>query len=211
MGGLAVAAGEGSRTPFLPEGLTGMAPGADLGFVLASIDRTRLTEPDRVVVMQGWARQLAHVQAQFYVSMVSVADAAADRAGGDVELAEDLAASEIRAALSLARRAADSQLDLARDLWERHPRVWQALHQGRIDLPRARMIINQTAHLDEKTARQVADTALEKASRETTGQLRARMQRLVIAVDPDSARERYEARLVDRRIIIEPPNPAPPT
>jgi hypothetical protein len=65
------------------------------------------------------------------------------------------------------------------------------------------MIIDQTAHLDETTARQVADTALEKASRETTGQLRARMQRLVIAVDPDSARERYEARLVDRRIIIE--------
>jgi hypothetical protein len=153
--------------------------------------------------MQGWARQLAHVQAEFYASMVAVADAAADSAGSDVELAQDLAASEIRAALTLTRRAADAQLDLARDLTERHPKVWEALHQGEIDLPRARVIIDQTSHLEETTARRVAEVALEKAGKETTGQLRARIQRLVISVDPDSARERYEVRLIDRRVVIE--------
>jgi hypothetical protein len=180
-----------------------MAPGADLGLALATIDRTRLAEQDRVTVMQAWARQLAHAQAELYLSMNSVAEAVAEAAGGDVELAEDLAASEIRAALAWTRRAADAQLDLARDLVERHPRVWEVLHEGRIDLARARVLVDQTSHLDQETARQVADVALERAGGETTGQLRARMQRLVIAVDPDSARERYETRLVDRRVVIE--------
>ena len=72
-----------------------------------------------------------------------------------------------------------------------------------IDLPKARVIIDQTSHLDQTTARGVADVALERAGEETTGQLRARIARLVIAVDPDSARERYEARLIDRRVVIE--------
>jgi hypothetical protein len=81
--------------------------------------------------------------------------------------------------------------------------VWEALHQGRIDLPRARVIVDQTSHLEETTARRVADTALERAGSQTTGQLRARIQRLVIAVDPDSARNRYEAKLVERRVVIE--------
>jgi Domain of unknown function (DUF222)/HNH endonuclease len=180
-----------------------MRPGADLGLALASIDRTRLSQPDSVTVMQAWARQVAHALAELYVSMNTVADAMAETAGTDLELAQDLAASEIRAALTLTRRSADAQLDLARDLLDRHPRVWEALHEGRIDLPKARVIIDQTAPLDEKTARKVADTALERAGGETTGQLRARIGRLVISVDPDSARERYEARLKDRRVVIE--------
>jgi len=191
------------RPVLLPPGLAGMAPGAGMGVTLATVDRTRLAEPDQVVVLQAWSRQLAHAQAEFYASMFSVADAAAARAGGDVELGEDLAASEIRAALGLTRRAADSQLDLARDLWERHPRVWEVLNEGQIDLPRAMVIIDQTSHLDTETARKVADVALHEAGKRTTGQLRARIQRLIIAVDPDSARERYEARLKDRRVIIE--------
>lgn len=191
------------RPILLPAGLAGLAPGAGLGLALASIDRTRLTDPDRVTVLQAWSRQLAHAQAELYATMMPVADAAADTAGGDVELAQDLAASEIRAALSLTRRAADSHLDLARDLLERHPRVWTALHRGEIDLPRARVIIDQTSHLDERTARQVADTVLDEAGKRTTGQLRARIRRLIISIDPDAARERYEARLVDRRVVIE--------
>jgi len=65
------------------------------------------------------------------------------------------------------------------------------------------VIIDQTSHLETDQARQVAEVALKRAGSETTGQLRARIQRLVIAVDPDSARERYKAKLRDRRVVIE--------
>lgn len=189
----------------LPESLTDMEPGATLGSVLASIDQRHLSGPDQVIVMQAWNRQVAHAQAELYASMVAVADAEAEVAGPGEELADihDLAASEIQAALSWTRRAAEFQLGFAQDLVARHPRVWTSLHRGQIDLPKARVIIDQTSHLDQETARQVADIALERAGTQTTGQLRARIQRLVIAVDPDSARERYEVRLLDRRVVIE--------
>jgi hypothetical protein len=178
----------------------GEGPGAG---AVATLDRTRLSASDRVTVMQTWARRVAHAQAELYASIVAVAEAAGEAAGGDVELAQDLAASEIRAALCLTRRAADAQLDLAQELVERHPRVWEALHRGEIDLPRARVIIDQTTHLDQETAQRVADTVLHEAGKRTTGQLRARIQRLVISLDPDAARDRYEARLVDRRVVIQ--------
>ncbi|HSK06367.1 MAG TPA: hypothetical protein VK990_02520, partial [Acidimicrobiia bacterium] len=126
--------GRSDRPVLLPPGLAGMTPGADLGLALPNIDRTRLAEQHRVTVMLAWARQLAHAQAELYLSMNSVAEAVAETAGGDVELAQDLAASEIRAALVWTRRAADAHLDLARDLVERHPLIWEALHRGDIDL-----------------------------------------------------------------------------
>lgn len=102
----------------LPSGLTEMVPGARLGSALASVDRRYINEPDRVTLMQAWSRQVAHAQAELYASMVAVADAEAEVAGPGDELADihDLAASEIQAALSWTRRAAELQLGFAQDL-----------------------------------------------------------------------------------------------
>jgi hypothetical protein len=82
--------------------------------------------------------------------------------------------------------------------------VWEALHEGRIDLHRARILAEQTTHLPEELARQVCETALERASGQTTGQLRAQIQRLIISADPASAQDRYQTRLEERRIVCEP-------
>jgi hypothetical protein len=195
-----------SQTAPLPDGLSGLAPGAELGSVLAAIDRSQISGFEQVVVLQTWSRQVAHAQAELYASMTAVAEAEARLAGRDGDVIDDfeLASSEIRAALTWTRRAAESHLDLALCLVEKYPQVWSALHRGTIDLPRARVIINQTCHLDRDTSRAVAHAALELAGRQTTGQLRARIQRLVIAVDPGSARRRYEQSLEERRITAEP-------
>jgi len=122
----------------LPSGLTEMEPGVDLGSALARINRRRVSGPDQVIVMQAWSRQVAHAQAELYASMVAVAEPEAEVAGPDDDLADihDLAASEIQAALSWTRRAAEFQLGFAQDLVARYPRVWAALHRGLIDLPR---------------------------------------------------------------------------
>jgi hypothetical protein len=92
---------------------------------------------------------------------------------------------------------------MAFNLRERLPDVWSALHRGIVDLPRARVICDQTIHLPREEARRVADTALLTAPALTTGQLRARIQRLVIAIDPVSARDRYERRLEERRVVLD--------
>ncbi len=172
--------------------------------VLASIDRDRLSGHDRVIVMQAWSRQVAHGQAELYASMTAVAEAEAEAFPDDDPCdIHDVAVSEVRAALTWTRRAAEFSLSFAHDLVEGYPEVWAALHRGRIDLPKSRVIIDQTCHLDRDAARVVADTALDRAPDQTTGQLRARIQKLVIAVDPDSARERYTMGLAERRVLTE--------
>ncbi|MGH8872388.1 MAG: DUF222 domain-containing protein [Acidimicrobiia bacterium] len=62
-------------------------------------------------------------------------------------------------------------------------------------------MVDQTAHIDTDLAVRAPDVALKRTSQETTGQLRARIQKLMIAIDPDSARQRYEGRLKDRRVV----------
>jgi hypothetical protein len=114
------------------------------------------------------------------------------------------AEGEIRAALTLTRRAAEFQLGTAYELRDRLPEVWQALHQGLIDLPKARVLCNETVHLPIETARRVAEVALERAARQTTGQLGARIRKLVISLDPDLAKDRYESAVEERRVVLEP-------
>jgi hypothetical protein len=118
--------------------------------------------------------------------------------------AMESAEGEIRAALTLTRRGAEFQLGTAYALRDRLPEVWQALHQGLIDLPKARVICNETLHLPIEDAQRVAQVALERAPRQTTGQLGARIRKLVISLDPDLAKDRYQEAVSERRVVLEP-------
>jgi hypothetical protein len=89
----------------------------------------------------------------------------------DPALATESAAAEIRVALRLTRRAADTELNLALDLGRRLPRVWELLAAGDIDLRRARTITHGTAHLSITQAREVIEEVIEDAPRLTTGEL----------------------------------------
>jgi hypothetical protein len=73
-----------------------------------------------------------------------------------------------------------------------------------VDRPtKARVIINQTLQLEEDTARRVADQVLDRAAGQTSGQLRARIQKPCISVDPESAKKRYEQGIEERRVSSE--------
>lgn len=188
------------------EDIESMVPGPELAAVLANVDREALSGFDRVRVLQADARMVAHYQARVYADINAVSDAVSELANLHHPDPQDVfytTASEIRAALCLTRRTAEVQTDLAFQLIARLPRVWKALHAGLIDLPRARVIADQTSHLPRELARNVADAALERAPHQTTGQLRARLQRLIISIDPAAARDRYERRVEERRVISE--------
>jgi hypothetical protein len=82
--------------------------------------------------------------------------------------------------------------------------VWEALYRGEIDLPRARVIVEQTSVLDRASAVLAAERILTYSRDLTTGQLRRRLARLVIEVNPEGARQRFEDRLLERRLSGEP-------
>ena len=196
-----------SERQMIPGGLDEWSPGPFLAAVLSSIDPSRLNGHDAVVLMKAHARQVAHDQAGYYSSIGEVATAVPTGEVGPPERTEEwfeYANMEVRAALTLTRRAADSELDLAYDLIERLPSVLEALDTGVIDLRKAREIARGTGHLDQKAASDVADRVLPFAGKMTTGQLRARIRRLCIETNPEDAKKRLKNAVGDRRLVIEP-------
>jgi hypothetical protein len=191
----------------LVEDLDWLPTGIMLAAALNGIDRASLSGHDRVSVLQGRARLRAQLDAEVLADMNAILEEMIVRAETDPSISWDpyeMASSEIGTALNLTRRGADFQLGLAHQLCQRLPSVWEALHEGRIDLHRARIFADQTSHLPEELAGKVCSKALERASDQTTGQLRARIQRLIISLDPAAAKDRYGRKLTERMVVCEP-------
>jgi hypothetical protein len=186
----------------LPGGMGEWSPGMLLAAVVSGVDRTALSGYDLVDLLTAESRLVSHFQARMYATMVEISHRTNAEFGISPE-AHDEATDEIRAALTLTRRAAETEFNTAWDLIERLPQVGDALNTGDIDLRRARAISHQTGHLDQDTARQASDQILEHAPRLTSGQITARLANICISIDPDSARERYETGLEERRVWAE--------
>ncbi len=191
----------------LPAGLDDMAPGPRLLAVLAGVRLDRLSGHDRVVVLQAWARLEAHCDAQKKAAMTAIRDAlqAEDEArrvpGNDVD---EAAVAEIQAALCLTGTTAAHRYADALALRDRVPAVWEALAAGRIDAVRARVLVDETDHLDPAAARGVVAEVLRWAEGQTTTQIKRRVRRLVLAREPEAAVERYESAVEERRVEAYP-------
>ena len=185
----------------VPPGLDEMAPGPVLAAYLSGIDVHAVSGYDRVVVLRAHQRMASHYQAHTYTDMTAITQALRDD-GESYE--EELASAEIRAALNLTRRAADTELSFAMDLRQRLPQVHVMLMDGVIDVKRARTIDHETCHLTIATARGVVERIAEAAPELTTGQLQARIKKLCIQADTQEAEKRYDHAVDARRIIAEP-------
>lgn len=192
--------------PEIPHDLDEWAPGPFLGVILSAIDRSRLNGHQLVTLLKAETRQVAHRQAGYHRTLSEVAKAVPTGVDGPAERSNEwfeYTSMEIRAALTLTRRAADSELDLAYVIIERIPALSVCLEAGSIDLRKARVIANGTGHLDEQHAREVAERVLPHAPRLTTGQLRARIARLCIEANPEDAKTRLNQGLEERRVFGE--------
>ncbi len=184
----------------IPPRLDAMEPGPVLAGFLATIDVTELSGHDRIVVLRAHHKMASHYNAHVYRDMAAVVDSIED---DNPMYAAEAAAAEIRAALRLTRRASDTELAFAVELQQRLPRVWEALVAGSIDVRRARTIAYGTTHLSVAVAQDVVERIITHASHLTTGQLRARIDRIAIEADPEAAQQRYDTAINDRRIVTE--------
>ncbi len=183
-----------------------MTPGAELGALLATLDYERLSPHDLVRVLRAQQRQASHYQAASYWTMERIVAAYEDpesESMGQASEAAEGAGAEIGAALRLTRRSAEWETRFALDLTRRVPEVFNAFLFGRIDFRRARVLVDGTLHVPETTARTVVDTVLDDAPQLTTGQLRERVRKLCIDVNPADMEDRYEWALADRRLVVE--------
>lgn len=187
----------------VPSNLEEIPAGYVLAAVLDDIDIGVCSGFDRVRVLKAQHRMRAHYAARAYHTMTRVLDAI-DPEDMATDMVEQAAAAEIAAALRLTRRAADVEMTLALELQRRLPDVWDALLAGVIDVRRARVLVDDTVHLSIATAQDVVATVLEDAVHMTTGQLRAKLRKLSIQLDPEDARGRYRHAVTDRRVVAEP-------
>lgn len=193
----------GSHPQTIPTGLDQMEPGPFLAAILSTIDFDRLSGYDRVVALRAVDRMVSHYSGRKYEALAAVAEANSDHEMA-VEQRFEAAETEVSAALRLTRRSADTALGLAENVTLRLPQISRAMTAGDIDLPRARVMVNETAHLSIETARDVIDEIIDKAPRMTTGQLRALIRRLCIETNPSEAGDRYQKAVKDRCLIADP-------
>ncbi|MEJ3746832.1 DUF222 domain-containing protein, partial [Actinomycetes bacterium KLBMP 9797] len=176
-------------TGWLPDELALIPPGPHLATVLAAVDVSMLDDQDLVRYAQARQRQLAHDNAQLLSVLHELGRRGDEAIGGD-PAERRWAQVEVAFAMRWTKTAASIQLGLADDLVERLPAVFAALDQGEIDAPKARVMSELTLCLPTPAARQVIDEIIGEAPRLTTGQLRARLTKLVFAADPQAKTSR---------------------
>ena len=91
----------------IPSDLEKMTPGPGLAAILSGINPSRLSGYDLVAVLLAQQHQISHDQARWYAVMVEVSHRTDPQYGRSDEAVE-FASDEIRAALTLTRRTADS-------------------------------------------------------------------------------------------------------
>ena len=175
----------------LPDGLEDMPPGPELSRVLAGIDLDSLPGFDLVVVMRAHARQVSHHQAELLGLVARVADASSEASALVSDDDGEFAADEIRAALCLTRRAAVSLLQLARDL-ERLPDWPRRSAPGRSTSPGPGWCPPRWPPWTTRRPKRWSRWCWSVLLRRPPVSWRRRVRRLVLAVDPASAKERYE-------------------
>lgn len=186
----------------LPEGIEDQAPSTELAVLVESIDDTDLNGYELVLYIQAIWRLLAHFQAKAYHAIVELAhtppcdpDDPPDR----TEVPDEFIPDELSAALRLTNKASHMHLGLAFAL-ARLPAVWEALHSGRIDIARAKVICEETTELDVEAARKIVYWILDRAPELTTGQLGRTLRKRIMSEYPDAARKRYRRGVEDRKV-----------
>jgi hypothetical protein len=164
--------------------------------------RHGLSDEELTGVIRGWRKLSSWAQAG---ELAAVAEMTARRhaealsAGDRQSVADEAATDEIAAALTLTSRAAQALSERAISLREL-PATQAALAAGRIDMPRALVLLNSLAGQDPALARAVETQVIDQAPAQTTGQLRASVNRALLAADPDAAEKRRKTEEQHARI-----------
>ena len=189
----------------LPDDLEGIPVGPYLAAVVSSVDPSKLNGYDAVRLMKAQARLSSHHEAGKYRAVSEIAfcppsdpDSGVERSSSEIEYAE----VEVAAGLTLTRHASTDLLNRAVSLCDRLVRVWEVFSAGLIDPARVRVFDLQLGHLPHVTVDTVLDRILDEAADLTTGQLSARLGRLVLEVDPDGSAGSYQEGLAERKVAV---------
>lgn len=194
------APGAGLRASGFVAGQVGdvLVPGPALAYCAAEAwdgGLSGLDDDELAGLLRGWRRLASWAAAG---ELAAAGEFARRRVAGGPRAAEHLD-DEIAMLLTLTGRAASRLTGLAGGL-ARLRATAAALAAGRIDLPRAAVLADETCCLDDDDALAVEQRVLPGAPRQTTAQLRAAAHRAVLAIDAAAANRRRKRAAKDARV-----------
>ena len=145
-------------------------------------------------LIRGWRRVASLAAAAEMAAVNEFSQRRHDQAkaeGAWDSTAIDAADVELAAALTLTTRSTQLLMDRAAMLHEL-PATAVALAAGQIDLPRALVLINGLAGQDPGFVHRIEQQLIGRAPQQTTGQLRAALNRALLAADPEAAERRRQ-------------------
>ncbi len=154
----------------------------------------QLSDEELIGLIRSHRRQASAAQAG---ELAAVAELAARRraeaqADGVRDcLAADAGTGEIAAALTLTGRAAQLLTSRAAEMTDL-PLTFAALAAGQIDMPKALVLLTGLAGQEPALAHAVEAQVLGQAPAQTTGQLRACLNRALLSADPAAAERRRQ-------------------
>jgi Domain of unknown function (DUF222) len=113
---------------------------------------------------------------------------------------EEFAADQLAHELHLTHQSAAAQMDYASTVTGRLPATYAPLHAGTIHPVHMRIIEDETRILSAEDAAKADAVLAEAAGSLTFGKLRSTAHRLVLALDPESAKRRKEAARQDAHV-----------
>src|ERR1700712_5227929 len=117
------------------------------------------------------------------------------------ETAVRVAATEVAAVLDWSPITAKIRIGQAQRMLAALPATFAALHAGRVDIGRARMITDRTAVLNVRDCRRVEPRILPLVKGRSKARLETLVDREVIAADPDAAEHRRIKANTDREVV----------
>ena len=153
-------------------------------------------------LIRGWRRIASQAAAAELAAVAEFSErrqAEAKTAGVWDSTAVNAADDEIAAALTMTSRSTQLLIDRAAAL-RQLPATAQALAAGKIDMPKTLVFINGLAGQDPALARAIEARLIERAPALTTGQLRAALNRDLLAADPEAAERRRQTEEKQARV-----------
>ncbi|GGI11778.1 hypothetical protein GCM10007368_37890 [Isoptericola cucumis] len=171
-------------------------PGAELAEWLASLEPADLDDHTLVEALAAWERVASWAQAGSARVLAELLERTAGSSG------HELVADGVAARLGLTRSAAAQHVTVAHGT-AHLPEVADALADGLVDRRKAEALI-ATGRLPDEQRRQAVRELLPDVEHLTVPQIRTRMRRAEIAVDPSGAEERHRVARTERYVRLEP-------
>ena len=156
---------------------------------------------DQLIGLLGAARRLSSWQAAVELDVVAELDRR--RVASGSSRAGEQVSAELAVALTLTGRSADALLCMSRDLG-RLPAARAGLFRGQIDRAKAGVFAAELAAVSDTLSAAIAMALTRAAAGMTTGQLRAELRAIVLALEPESLRRRAERGKAEARVETWP-------